>query len=143
MAPLSLYLDTSVVVPLFLPDPFVPRARHLLSSQMLQAIVSDFVAAEFCSVVGRRLRNKELTPAAARAAFANFDTWCGRYASTVETGTADIQTAKLFLRRLDLTLRTPDAISLAIAQRLGVELATFDDKMAASARKLGISLARV
>jgi hypothetical protein len=38
-------------------------------------------------------------------------------------------------------LRTPDAINIAIAQRLDAALATFDAKMAFSARALGIELA--
>ena len=45
-----------------------------------------------------------------------------------------------FLRRLDLTLRTPDALHIAIAQRLAAELMTFDQKMAASARALGTAV---
>jgi predicted nucleic acid-binding protein len=36
-----------------------------------------------------------------------------------------------------LPLRAPDAINIAIAQRLDTAIATFDDKMAACARALG------
>ena len=50
--------------------------------------------------------------------------------------TADIKSALTFLRRLDLTLRAADAINIAIAQRIGLDLATFDQKMAASAAAL-------
>jgi hypothetical protein len=45
------------------------------------------------------------------------------------------------LRRLDLTLRTPDALNIAIAQRVGATLATFDAKMADAARALGTEVA--
>jgi uncharacterized protein len=48
-----------------------------------------------------------------------------------------IAVATTFLRRLDLPLKTPDAIHIAIAQRLGATLVTFDRQMAASARALG------
>ena len=45
------------------------------------------------------------------------------------------------LRRLDLPLRTPDAINIAIAQRIDAALATFDDKMRAAATAIGVSIA--
>jgi hypothetical protein len=37
----------------------------------------------------------------------------------------------------DLPLLTPDALNIAIAQRVGAEILTFDKKMAVSARVLG------
>ncbi len=53
---------------------------------------------------------------------------------------SDLDDAQTMLRRLDLVLRAPDAINLAIAQRLGAELATFDIRMAECARALGIAV---
>ncbi|HZT18287.1 MAG TPA: PIN domain-containing protein [Dongiaceae bacterium] len=50
--------------------------------------------------------------------------------------------ASEFFRRLDLSLRTPDAINIAIAQRLGATLFTFDKKMATNAEILGVSIAQ-
>lgn len=142
MAALSLYLDSSVVVPLFLPDVFAEKARALLEAVDGQVVISDFVSAEFSSVVGIRLRNKDLTPSAARQAFAGFDKWSDTYAVNAKTFASDVEDAKVFIRRLDLPLRTPDAINLAIVKRLNLELATFDKQMAVSARRLGISVTK-
>jgi predicted nucleic acid-binding protein len=44
------------------------------------------------------------------------------------------------IRRLDLNLRAPDAINLAIALRLGAALATFDRRMTENARTLGLAI---
>ena len=55
----------------------------------------------------------------------------------VEMTPGDLAAATVFLRRLDLPLRTPDALHIAIAQRVGAMLVTFDRQMAASARTLG------
>jgi predicted nucleic acid-binding protein len=55
--------------------------------------------------------------------------------------TADIDAANRILRRLDVNLRTPDAIHIVIARRLQATLVTFDRIMAASARALGIGVA--
>jgi predicted nucleic acid-binding protein len=140
MGALSVYLDTSVVVPLFLPDIFLARTTAYLATGPINLLVSDFVAAEFASVVGIRLRQKTLSIDDARASIASFDAWAERISGSVRMQPADLDSAQTMLRRLDLVLRTPDAISLAIAQRLGAELATFDTRMADCARALGISV---
>lgn len=67
--------------------------------------------------------------------------WAARAATRVETVAADIAAAAGFIRRLDLTLRTPDAVNIAIAQRAGAILATFDIRMAESAAALGLAVA--
>jgi predicted nucleic acid-binding protein len=46
------------------------------------------------------------------------------------------------LRRLNLRLRAPDAVHLAMAERLGAKIATFDKQMANAANRLGISVAK-
>jgi uncharacterized protein len=56
---------------------------------------------------------------------------------------ADLVMAARFLRRLDLNLRTPDALNIAVAQRLGIAIATFDQRMAVAARQLGVPTVRL
>jgi hypothetical protein len=58
-----------------------------------------------------------------------------------ETVAADLKTAEAFLRRVDLTLRTGDAINIAIAQRMRALLVTFDQKIATTARILAVPVA--
>jgi len=74
--------------------------------------------------------------------FSNFDTWTARTTQRAQTSAADIIAAEILLRRLDLALRTPDAINIAIAQRMGTTLLTFDKKMAAAARSIGTVVAK-
>jgi len=64
-----------------------------------------------------------------------------RTAKRVETVAADIAAAAEFIRRLDLNLRTPDAVNIAVAQRAGAILATFDTRMAESEAALGVAVA--
>jgi len=143
MARLSIYLDSSVVVPLFLPDAFAARAEAFLLSGPVGLVVSDFVSAEFASIVGIRVRVKMLKTSDARAALSNFDSWSSQKTRAAETAASDVRSANIMLRRLDLTLRAPDAINLAIAQRLNANLATFDIKMGACARTLGMPVVRI
>lgn len=136
---LSTYLDTSVLVPLFIEDVFSPQAQALLRRSRTQTIVGDFAAAEFASALGLRCRRNLLEIAEARAAFEDFDAWRSKVLQ-VESSPTDIRSAEFILRRLDLTLRAPDAIHIAIAQRIGAELATFDSRLAACAQALGTAV---
>jgi predicted nucleic acid-binding protein len=135
---LTLYLDASVLVALFTHDPLTARADKALRTTTPKVVVSDFAAAEFSSAIARRVRTGELAAREARAAFAAFDEWTARSAQRAQTGAADIAVAVTLLRRLDLTLRMPDAINIAIVLRLEAELLTFDDKMTACAKALRV-----
>ena len=138
---MSLYLDASVVVALFVIDPSSARAEAFLLAHPEVFVTSDFGVAEFSSAVARRVRTRNLTPDEGRLAFFNFDSWVARSADRQETTTADIDAADRILRRLDVNLRTPDALHIAVAQRLDATLVTFDQRMAASARVLGMAVA--
>jgi uncharacterized protein len=137
----SYYLDASVLVALFVIDPMSARAADCLSVHPLIVVVSDFSAAEFSSAVARRVRTGDLTREDGQLAFLNFDTWIARSARRHEITTADIGAADRILQRLDINLRTPDAVHIAIAQRVGATLVTFDNGMAAAARALGMAVA--
>jgi uncharacterized protein len=137
----SLYLDASILVALFVIDPSSARAEAFLSAHPEIVVVSDFGVAEFSSAVRRRVRTRDLTREDGQLAFFNLDTWVARSAYREEITTADIDAANRILRRLDVNLRTPDAIHIAISQRLGATLVTFDRSMAAGAGALGIAVA--
>ncbi len=138
---MSLYLDASVVVALFVIDPSSARAEAFVSANPEVFMISDFGAAEFSSAVARRVRTCYLTQSEGRLAFSNFDSWVVRSTEQQETTTADIDAANRILRRLDVNLRTPDALHIAIAERIGATLVTFDRQMAASARALSMAVA--
>ncbi len=83
----------------------------------------------------------EMTANEARSVFSIFDDWTTRTTLRENARPRDVTSAGTILRRLDLTLRAPDALNIAIAQRIGAELATFDVRMAECARALGVALA--
>ncbi|MEI9886517.1 MAG: type II toxin-antitoxin system VapC family toxin [Rhizomicrobium sp.] len=137
---MSVYLDASVLVALLTDDSFSTRADAYFRGRGEILLVSDFAAAEFASVVARSVRTKQIDETGARSLFADFDVFRAA-AERVETVSADVRSAEAILRRLDLPLRTPDALHISISRRLGAVLATFDAQMAASARVLGLALA--
>lgn len=140
---MTVYLDASVLVPLFSTDALSERADRYFDGELPAVYVSDFAAAEFASAVARKVRTLALSVEQARAAFTEFDVWVLTEVTRVQVSPADISVADTFIRRLDLTLRAPDAMHIAMALRLGVTLATFDKAMEESARALGCPLAAV
>jgi len=120
----TVYLDASVLVAF---DAFF-RANAPVR------IVSDFAAAEFASAVARCVRTGDITSDEARRSFSAFDMWTAMATQREETMAADVRAAEAFLRRLDLSLRTVNALNIAIAQRIRAALVTFDQRMTASAR---------
>ena len=141
MAAVSWYLDASVLIALLTVEPFSDRADAFVSATPDPLLVSDFAGAEFASAIARRVRTRESTLSDAQRDLSDFDIWIARSAHRVEISPADIAVATTFLRRLDLTLRTPDALHIAIVQRLDATLVTFDRRMADSARTLGVAIA--
>lgn len=142
MGAVTAYLDVNVIVPLFAVDTLTDRAKKALRSLHDDLIVSDFSIAEFSSVIARRVRTRDLRADEARTAFSNFDAWCARYITLVKLESIDVLGATALMRRLDLSVRTPDALHIAIVQRIGCSLLTFDRTMARVARALGIELVR-
>jgi uncharacterized protein len=141
---LSVYLDTSVIVGLLIEtDALAGRARSIAFDDDDVLVVSDFAAAEFASVVARLLRTHQIAAAGAREVFGTFDTWRDQLTDRADVGPADIRAATAIIRRLDLNIRAPDAINLAVALRLGASIATFDRRMRENARALGIAVAAV
>lgn len=136
----NLYLDASFLVALLTPEAFSERAVHFVRDHADSLVVSDLAIAEFSSAISRRVRMREFTSEQALLVLAEFDAWSARSTTRIELVGADITAATAILRRLDLPLRTPDAIHVALALRLGESLVTFDARMAGSARALGIAV---
>jgi predicted nucleic acid-binding protein len=136
----SVYFDTNVLVALFSDDALTRRADKALRELLDIVVVSDLTAAEFAAVVGRRVRTRKLPVVGATAAFLAFDDWCARDTLRIHIESIDVAKAAGFLRRFDLTLRTPDALHIAMAQRISAQLLTFDKIMASAARALGIAV---
>jgi predicted nucleic acid-binding protein len=137
---LKLYLDACVLISLFTQDDWSQRGSTLLRQHAGEVCVSDFVSLEVASAISRLVRMKLMEKVKAHVAFSRFDLWVARAATHTETMPTDITAAKAALRRLDLPLRSGDALNIVIANRIGASLATFDEKMAEAARVLGLTV---
>lgn len=143
LAAKRIYLDSSVLVALFTPDPFRDRANAFIRAEAPILFTAGFALVEFSSAISRLFRMKLFTSADTQAVFTNFDDWSAREVHLVALDPSDLVSANASVRQLKLGLRAPDAIHLAIAQRLGLELATFDEQMTSAAKALRITTARL
>jgi len=133
---LSVYVDASALRPLFIQAQMTSRAHELLRGNVI--IISDFAIAEFSAGVARRTRGGEIDKSGAASVLAALDTWTVNASRREPLTAGDVNVAINLVRRLDLGLRAPDAINIAVAQRCEAILLTFDQKMARSAKLLGI-----
>ncbi len=138
---MGVYFDASLIVSLFVEDALTGRADAYIATHRPTPAISDLAAAEFASSVSRSVRMKSMTRVQGQAILMEFDAWRAREGTSCFVDTADVTTADVLLRQLDLPLRTPDALNIAIAERHGFELATFDEQMKVAARLVGLRLA--
>jgi predicted nucleic acid-binding protein len=137
---LSAYLDTSVLLPTLIAEPATEAVYDCLGAYEQELLISDFAAAEVASALSRLIRMAVLTDADASARLADFDAWRAATSMPVDIATSDARLAYIYVRRVDLGLRAPDAPHLAIARRLDATLITLDRRLAAAAREMGVAV---
>ncbi len=102
-----------------------------------ELVVSHWVAAEFSSALSVQARQGRIARADVAEAERNFDTLVQDEFRLEVVASSDFIRARRLLVR-DGVLKAPDALHLAVVERLGCVLATFDDALARGARNLGI-----
>jgi predicted nucleic acid-binding protein len=136
----SLYLDTSVIVPTIVVERSTEAVGAFLLGRGDDLTVSDFAAAEVAAALWRLVRMGQLTATEAVERLADFDAWRAGETETADLAAHDCRLANTFVRRFDLRLRVPDALHAAICRRLGMRLVTLDRRLAAAARALEIDV---
>jgi predicted nucleic acid-binding protein len=134
---LAVYLDTSVVMSMFVVDAHSRDARSWLARNTQPLTFSDWTAAEFSSaaaVAARAARSPGLRISAERA----FNTWIAQRGGALAVMSADVKQARSLMNSTSEPLRASDALHLAVVQRSGDTLAAFDVGMARAAVDLGI-----
>jgi predicted nucleic acid-binding protein len=139
---LSLYLDASILVALLQEEDGSETAVQLVESADQILIVSEFARGEVASAISRLVRMKQIGFEEAGERLEAFDEWVATATQPIPTEASDIRLASHYVRRLDLGLRMPDAIHLAMVQARNFTLATLDEGMRRVARELGIAMAK-
>lgn len=104
-----------------------------------QPAISVLVGLEFASVLARKVRAGELPRKDARAALAEFrdHEQAGLY-HVLPVDPAHYMRARRWIESFRATLRTLDALHLAVAARVGFAILTADVRLARAARQLRV-----
>ncbi|HMB96732.1 MAG TPA: type II toxin-antitoxin system VapC family toxin [Tepidisphaeraceae bacterium] len=133
-----IYIDTSVLAAIYIPERWSQAAENLLASQNVR-VISNLVEVEMHSAVARRLRMREIKRDEASSIVRKFEADLESLIyQRLEIGEPDWAAAKKLLDRFDAPLRTLDALHLALALTNQLRLVTSDRRLAKSARSLKI-----
>lgn len=135
---MSVYLDASVIVPLFVQEKTSEAVLAWMAS-VDRAIVSDWAMAEVSSAMSYHVRRRNLDPDERDLAETKFNIWLDRAAAVREVEPEEVTACRFLLHRHP-RLRTRDALHLAIVQRLECDLATYDHDLADAARRDGVKV---
>jgi uncharacterized protein len=133
-----IYLDTSVVVAYYCPEPISKRAESIIRGKE-PVFVSDLTEVEVISALSRKIRTGELSKTDG-AAIRNY------FVSHLEQGIFrrtslgphHIRAARELLSSFTTPLRTLDALHLAIAGSEEFQVVTADQAFARAAKALSI-----
>jgi len=134
------YLDTSVLVPLFLPEETSERIQSWFETQGAEGLaISDWTLTEFSSALGLKVRAKVLKAAQAQTAEDLLARLAKDSLQVLTPNRNDYACASTFLGRYALGLRAGDALHLAIARNAGAAAVySLDRKFVAAGRRLRI-----
>ncbi|NBB65279.1 PIN domain-containing protein [Pseudomonas sp. ODNR1LW] len=133
---MTVYLDASVAVSLFVSDAHSDRARAWLA-RAEATVVSRWTIAEFSSALSRLRKMAVIDGSEHQAAELAFDTWITLLGPPVAITEDDLIEAR-YLCRENASIRTPDALHIGVVRRMGLELATFDREQAETAKRYGV-----
>lgn len=141
---LTRYLDTSLLVPLFVHEP-KSTDTHLWLAGIGNAelVISEWAIVEFSSAVGIKRRTGQIDETARERMYSEFEAFIHLRARVVPVLSADFLCAAEFCDRWQMGLRAGDALHLAIADRHAMTVCTFDRTMIDAANALGLAIEEV
>jgi predicted nucleic acid-binding protein len=134
---MTYYLDTSVVMSLFLTDSNSPAVHHWVNGDPERFAVSGWVACEFLDNIGRLQRAGVLSAKEAVNLRAAVDHWLTEVCERLPFDDAMFDVMAEHLRDHTLALRSKDAIHLTVAIRNAAILVTSDRALASACQRLG------
>ena len=137
------YIDTSVLVAYYCPEPISETAEMLIIGSV-RPCISSLTEVELASALSRKIREKNLSPEDGNKIFNQFQSHLelSLYALTVVED-RHYQTAKNWIVQFSTSLRTLDALHLAIAAEGDLTLLTADNHLDLSAKYFGIDVVNV
>lgn len=135
---MTTYVDASVLAAYYCPEPLSALAERTLRS-LSSPTISELTLVEFTSAVSRKMREKSLSREEGARVLTQFESHLeGGYYLILPVRTRDYRVARSWLAQLHGTLRTLDALHLAVAEAAGASTLTADRRLAAEAQAIGL-----
>jgi uncharacterized protein len=132
------YVDTSVLVAYYCPEPLSARAESALQASGDLAI-SPLVEVELSSAVARKVRNRELRARDAVRILTTFQSHLDQGVYTrVGIDAGHFAKARGWISAFKVPLQTLDALHVAIAEMRGCSILTADAVLAKACAKLKV-----
>jgi uncharacterized protein len=134
---LSLYVDTSVLVAFYVPEPLSEEVERLLTAAD-DVVLSWLVEVEFASAISRKVRTGEMSAENGGLVLEELASHVaqGLY-SRLPVGRSVFDRAVEYLSRFSLPLRTLEALHLAASQEADRTILTADLDLADAAKAIG------
>lgn len=135
-----LYLDTCVLVPLFVMEPGSAAVNaRLLGVMPGETAISRWCATEFSSALSLKARRGDLQPVQHRQAIESFRNFTAHHLLLLDVMAEDFAQAAYHCEKWQTGLRSGDALHLAVAARHGATILCLDEKRVQAAKELGLS----
>jgi hypothetical protein len=133
------YVDTSVLVAYYCPEPLSEKVEAFLTTHV-QPIISALTEIELFSAVSKKVRTKEMKRKDAGRVVARFlaDMENGYY-TYLPVEASYYRLARDWIGMFSLSLRTLDALHLAISSSEGLDIVTTDPGLFKSAKALSMN----
>ena len=132
------YLDTSVLVAYYCPEAFSEKAEALIISYTCPAI-SSLIEVEFYSAISKKIRMEEMNREDGSRIIAKFLAHINdHFYTNLLIKSHHYLLARDWLWQFNSSLRSLDAIHLAIASSEGLTIITVDETLSKAAKIFGI-----
>jgi len=133
------YVDTSVLVPLFLNEPHSVAAAGWYSREKSELVAAAWCIPEFASALGIKQRTGAIDAQQAHGAWTRFERMVAADLRLLPVESAHFHRAAELVLDAASALRAGDALHLACAEAAGAKhMATLDDVLARNAQRLKI-----
>jgi predicted nucleic acid-binding protein len=134
------YVDTSLLVAYYCPEPMSEKAEIFLINHS-PLVISTLTELEMFSAISRKVREKGLNRPAARRILAKFLSHLdGHFFACLPVATQHVRLARDWIGQLNTSLRSLDALHLAVASLEGLTMITADRDLAESAKILSVDV---
>jgi predicted nucleic acid-binding protein len=137
MADESAYIDTSILGAYYCPEPLSAGAEDALR-RLKTPVISVLSEVEFCSMISKKCRLKELKKRQAKEILDLFSSHVAEgFYRRISLNTEHFISARGLVASMDSSLRTLDALHLAAAFAEALTLMTTDREFARAAKRHG------